>query len=213
VAHASGYGLLTQAELIVARRPRSAATRGAGRRNRQGLLSASSGAQKAPLACEDRYARGCARASISGCKKSTSGAKVQRSAFPPATGGVDGDLTRNGSQEPARVKRRRLRSVRRPSRSEGKVRSRALERAPRGNGPRRTKDIPGHHPTRHGLHAGVRTVASAALRAAAHARAEQLPAGDATGMPEARPHTPRREEDACRGPQNDPGAARRSESF
>jgi len=41
-----GHGVLTHAEPVVARRPRSAATRCDGRRNRQGLLSASSGVER-----------------------------------------------------------------------------------------------------------------------------------------------------------------------
>lgn len=76
-----GRGVLTHAELVVARRHRSAATRGGGRRNRQWLLSASSGAPKAPLACEDRGARGCARASISGCRSRRATPRLREAHF------------------------------------------------------------------------------------------------------------------------------------
>jgi len=55
---------------------------------------------------------------------------------------VDGRLAPGGSQEAAGVKRRRSLALRRPSRNASEVRSRAPERALRGDGPYAMEDTP-----------------------------------------------------------------------
>jgi len=117
-----------------------AATHGGYQRNRHRLVPASSEA-KASLACEGRTLVGCARVSR-WLQKSVSFAEAQRSASPVATGRVDGRLAPDGSQEAAGVKRRRSLASRRPSRNASEVRSRASERALRGDGPCSMEDTP-----------------------------------------------------------------------
>ena len=74
---------------VVTRRPLGAETHREGQRNRHRLVPARRGA-RAPLACEDRRLVGCARASYRRLQKSASVAEAQRSAYPVATGHVDG---------------------------------------------------------------------------------------------------------------------------
>jgi len=112
-------------------------------RNRRPLVPASSGA-KAPLACEDRTLVGCARASINGCRSRQASPRPREARLPLATGRVDGGLALEGSKGSARVKRRRSSALRRPSRHADEVRSRALERALRGDGPCSMEDTSDH---------------------------------------------------------------------
>jgi len=106
-------------------------------------VPASSGA-KAPLACEDRTLVGCARASINGCRSRQASPRSREARLPLATGRVDGGLALEGSKGSSRVKRRRSFAGRRPSRPADEVRSRALERALRGDGPCSMEDTSDH---------------------------------------------------------------------
>jgi len=112
-------------------------------RNRHRLVPASSGA-KAPLACEGRTLVGCARASNYGCRNRQASPRLREARLPLATGRVDGSLAPTGSKEAAGVRRRRESASRRPSRDADEVRSRALERASRGNGPCSMEDTSDH---------------------------------------------------------------------
>jgi len=112
-------------------------------RNRHRLVPASSGA-KAPLACEGRTLVGCARASMKGCRSRQATPRLREARLPLATGRVDGSLALEGPKGSARVKRRRWSAGRRPSRQADQVRSRALERALRGDGPCSMEDTSGH---------------------------------------------------------------------
>jgi hypothetical protein len=107
-----------------------------GQRNRHRLVPASSGS-KGSLASEGRSLEGCARASMTkvaeiGKRRRGSG----KARHPLATGRVDGSLARSYIPgDDGRVKRSREPEARWPSRAAGKVRSRTLERALRGEGP------------------------------------------------------------------------------
>jgi len=120
-----------------------AATHHGDRRNRHRLVPASSGA-KAPLACEGRTLVGCARASIYGCRSRQASPRLREARLPLATGRVDGSLALDGSKGSAGVKRRLSSAWRRPSHHGDEVRSRALERALRGDGPCSMEDTSGH---------------------------------------------------------------------
>jgi len=112
-------------------------------RNRHRLVPASSGA-KAPLACEGRTLVGCARASNYGCRNRQASPRLREARLPLATGRVDGSLALADSKESTGVRRRRESASRRPSRDADEVRSRALERASRGNGPCSMEDTSDH---------------------------------------------------------------------
>jgi len=110
-----------------------AATHRGSQRNRHRLVPASSGA-KASLAREERTLVGCARALFQ-LQKSASDAEAQRSATPVGNGAAwtGAWLVRNPKGS-VRVKRRRHPPSRWPNREDGENRSRALERALRGEG-------------------------------------------------------------------------------
>jgi len=75
-----------------------------GQRSRHRLVPAHGGA-RAPLACEDRRLAGCARASYSGCRSRQASPRLKRSAYPIATGRVNGSMADGGSKGPTSVKR------------------------------------------------------------------------------------------------------------
>lgn len=81
--------------------------------------------------------------------------------------------------------RRREAAPRWQSRGAGEGRSRASERALRGEGPRSMEGTPGRFPEAL-VHAGAAGPASAAFAGFAGARAPRSPAGEATGVSEAR---------------------------
>jgi len=111
-----------------------------GQRNRHRLVPASSGA-KAPLACEDRWLAGCARASylVAEVGKRRRSSEKRGPVGNGARGrGPGSSRIRKGSR---RVKRCREPGLRWPSREAGEVRSRALERALRGKGARQTEGV------------------------------------------------------------------------
>jgi len=113
------------------------------RRNRHPLVPASSGA-KAPLACEDRTLVGCARASINGCRSRQASPRPREARLPLATGRVDGGLALEGSKGLLEGEKASSFAGRRPSRHADEVRSRALERASRGDGPCSMEDTSDH---------------------------------------------------------------------
>jgi hypothetical protein len=125
---------------------------------------------------------------VSRLQKSASVAEAQRSAYPVASERVDGSLADKGPRGPVSVKRRRHLVSRWPSHGASEGRSRALERASRGEGScphgRHLGPLHPHAP----LHAGERAAVSATL----------TPVSVATGVSEARPHTSRREDNAPR---------------
>ncbi len=155
---------------------------------------------KTPLACEGRAVSPGVPVRRFRLQKLASSALGSEKRVPPATGRVDGGLapralSRHEWGEKALIARV---TAAKPYAREGP--SRTLERALRGDGPCRTEGISG------------RISRSPRSRGRTGARPRQLPAwllrasegvvvGDATGMPEARPHTPRRDDNARRGGQ------------
>jgi hypothetical protein len=122
-----------------------AVTHCGGRRNRHRLVPASSGA-KAPLACEDRELDGCARASyqVAEVGKRRRGSEKRDNSAGNGARGREPGPSRNPQGSSKRVKRSRGASSRRPSRAREEVRSRAPERAPRGEGSCQMEGVPDH---------------------------------------------------------------------
>jgi hypothetical protein len=86
---------------------------------------------------------------VSGCRSRQATPRPREACHPLATGRVDGGPARADSKESARVKRRREPVSRWPNRDAGEVRSRALERASRGEGPCSMEGIPDRHSSAH----------------------------------------------------------------
>lgn len=155
------------------------------RRNRHRLVPASSGV-KAPLACEDRALDGCARASDTVAEVGERRRGPEKRDSPLATGHVDGDQDPQVfRKESPGAQTRRTPARRWPSRGAGRGRSRALERASRGEGLRSMEGTLGRSKGRLVHASGPKATSAAPARMRDRASVTRR-VGEATGVSEVR---------------------------